>query len=463
VAPAPDTPPDDSRPSLLGLPVLVALTVGVLTALFGGLTSVTEGPVRDAMQVGFLLAQVGLVSIVIWQACDPFADAAQWIGTEFRIPGSVRGATLDAVASSLPELFTGVIFVIVATSTADADANRGVVAGEGYGAAIATCAGSAVYNMILIPAFCALVISFRRRWRPTIDVDPEVLARDGLWYLGTSLLLIGFLSRPSMTWWMAVALFGAYVVYIVHLWFDTRHFRVALAAVHEHFGESGHDHSDAEVVAVLRSRGQRIPPSAVKRVREALAEEEEQSRATAGILFGLFAVPLNGLTAAGVIAVATLVAAAACWWLVALTEAMAVQLGAPLFFVAVIMTAAASSVPDTFLSIGAALRGDDSGAVSNAFGSNVFNICVGLAVPLLVSSALLGWQPVSLLDDGRPMEGLVDLQVLLAVLTIVTLAIMWHRRQLTRTKAIVLCLLYGLFIAYAVAGSLGYGLFGSPA
>ena len=36
---------------------------------------------------------------------------------------------------------------------------------------------------------------------------------------------------------------------------------------------------------------------------------------------------------------------------------------------------------------------------------------------------------------------------------------MWHNRQLTRNKAIVLCALYGVFIAYAVAGSFGFSIF----
>ena len=71
-----------------------------------------------------------------------------------------------------------------------------------------------------------------------------------------------------------------------------------------------------------------------------------------------------------------------------------------------------------FLSIGAARRGDDSGAVSNAFGSNIFDICVSLSVPLLVNSYLLGWEPVPLTSDGEPIEGLVDLRILLAVLTL---------------------------------------------
>ena len=129
----------------------------------------------------------------------------------------------------------------------------------------------------------------------------------------------------------------------------------------------------------------------------------------------------------------------------------------PTFFVAVILAAAVSSIPDTFLSIGAAMRGDDSGAVSNAFGSNIFDICICLSIPLLVNAYLIGWQPVSLLDEhGQPIEGIVYLRYLLITLTAITLAILWHKRTLNRGKAVILVGLYLIFVAYAVLGSLGF-------
>ena len=128
--------------------------------------------------IACLLLQTVLVSIVIWQACNPFADAAQYIGHALRLPGSVRGATLDAIASSMPELFTGVFFVLVVTA-GGAPTSFPTLTGDGFKATIATCAGSAVYNMILIPAICAIFISYYRKSRPTIDVDQRVITRDG--------------------------------------------------------------------------------------------------------------------------------------------------------------------------------------------------------------------------------------------------------------------------------------------
>ena len=159
------------------------------------------------------------------------------------------------------------------------------------------------------------------------------------------------------------------------------------------------------------------------------------------------------------IGVSTVIAAGACYWLVEVTQSTAHTLDVPLFFVAVILAAAASSVPDTFLSVGAAMRGDDDGALSNAFGSNIFDICVCLSIPLLVGSFLNGWQPILLTQDGEPMVGLSGLRILLCSLTMVTLLIMWHNRQLTKQKTYILIGLYGLFVAYAVAGSVGLTLF----
>ncbi len=419
--------------------------------------------------LAYTVSQVALVSVVIWQVCDPFADAAQWVGQKFRLPGSVRGATLDAIASSMPELFSGIFFVVIAISAAK-DVAPGEVAAssaaiikagaEGFGSTIATCAGSAVYNMILIPAFCAFVISFARPERPTIDVDDEVISRDGLWFLCCEMLLIMFLYQNEMMWWMGVALLAVYVVYIGQLYFDAKQYRLKMDALNAYMSQHGIDGQVRDVIVGVREQGVRVNANLVMKAQEefrdpSLASEEEEKTESAGVFFGYFHVPLTGLTTCLVLLSATLVAAVACYFLVEATIRTAEILEVPAFFVAVILAAAASSVPDTFLAIAAARRGDDSGAVSNAFGSNIFDICICVAIPLLVNSWMTGWEPVSLLQDGKPIAGLVGLRILLVALTVVNLGIMWHNRQITRTKAYVMCGLYLVFVAYAVLGSLG--------
>ncbi len=470
-----DKPADSEESGFSFIPILVTVAALVALAVFGYQSH--GAPVGSWLHIAYLLSQAVVISVVIWQACDPFADAAQWIGRALHIPGSVRGATLDAVASSMPELFTGIFFVLVAfmasgritaatnpekTATAGnvavapsiSDAQR-EKASEGFGASIATCAGSAVYNMILIPAFCALFISFFRKSRPTIDVDPEVITRDGLWFLGCSVLLIIFLSLPEMEWWMGVVFLVLYAAYVCQLYLHARSHRRGVKAIHAHIESVGVSSADdsKDVVAALGADGIRVSHVLVDQITARHLGDDDDEDDSAGVFFGLFEIPLNHLTSWLVILISTVIAAAACYWLVEVTYKTAHHLQVDVFFVAVIIAAAASSVPDTFLSVGAAMRGDDSGAVSNAFGSNIFDICVCLAIPLILSSALQNWEPISLTTNGEALAGLVDLRLLLAVLTVVTLLVMWHKRQLTRFKAIFLCLLYGVFIAVAILGS----------
>ena len=438
----------------------VALVGLAALAVTGGLWSYVGG---TPLHVAFMFCQVVVISLVIWQACDPFAEAAQWIGIKFHLPGSVRGATLDAIASSMPELFTGIFFVLVAIFAADSEEALKAAGSEGYGPTVATCAGSAIYNMILIPAICALIISYSRKARPTIDVAPKVILRDGMWFLGCELLLILFLFQNEMHWWMGVVLLVLYVSYIVVLYADAKRFRRAIHAVRAHVGEDVTELTAAHIEDALVLRSIKPNRQLVNEVQERLLnangddDEEEEAEEEASVLFGMFKVPLGNITAWLVILVSTVVAASSCYWLVEVTREASTTLNIPIFFVAVIVAAAASSVPDTFLSIGASRRGDDDGAVSNAFGSNIFDICVCLAIPLLVGCYLSGWAPISLTVDGEPMPGLVGIRVLLCVLTVVTLLMMWHNQQLTRRKAFILCALYGVFVLYAVAGSLGYG------
>ncbi|MEZ6122336.1 MAG: hypothetical protein R3C49_04050 [Planctomycetaceae bacterium] len=444
---------DDSGGNLTWL--VAAVAAAILMIVFHLL-----GP---AWGLAFLAAEVVVISIVIAQACDPFADAAQYIGDTLRLPGSVRGATLDAIASSMPELFCGIFFVITALSAAGTDELAGIQAGaEGYGSTIATCAGSAVYNMILIPAFCALFISYFRTQNPTIVVDDEVISRDGMWFVSCEVLMILFLFQDQMYWWMGVVFLALYFVYVCQLYRDAKLWRSRMAAMKDVIDRHGSDVEIGQAVDEIRQSGLKISHNfvarALQQASDGTEEDDDGSDGDAGVLFGYFSVPLNGFSAWAIIACSTVVAAIACYFLVDATREIASQLSVPTFFVAVIVAAAASSVPDTLLAIGAAMRGDDSGAVSNAFGSNIFDICVCLSIPLLVNSYLTGWQPVSLLQDGKAIPGLVGLRVLLVTLTVVTLAIMWHNRELTRKKAFILCGLYGVFICYAVLGSLGIGI-----
>ena len=369
------------------------------------------------IEAGFIICAAAAISVLISEACDPFADAAQWVGCKLRLPPSVRGATLDAVASSMPELFTGLFFVIVAL-TGDKDQSQRLLDGaEGYGSTIATCAGSSIYNLILIPAVCAIAISHTRKRKPYIDVHSEVVRRDGMWVVVTQIGLLVFLFQPKLDWWMGLLALLAYVVYVFHLYVATCRFRAKLAK-----GTIEHD----------------------------------EPNSTASIFFGSCSVNLNGYTSAAILMVSTLVAAVACYLLVDLTNQSATKLGVSPFFVAVILTAAVSSIPDTFMSLGSARRGDDAGAMSNVFGSNIFDICIGMSIPLLVCCYLNDWEPIALVGpDDKTLQGVVGLRVFLFVLTAIVMAVLWIRGRITRRTGWLFVALYSSFVAYAILGALG--------
>ena len=215
---------------------------------------------------------------------------------------------------------------------------------------------------------------------------------------------------------MGVIALIAYVFYVFHLGVATRSYRKQLA------------------------------------VNNAAADEPDDETS---LCFGMFDLKLTGLSATLVLLGATVVAATACYFLVELTNSSAEALGVSPFFVAVILTAAVSSIPDTFMSLGSAMRGDDSGAVSNVFGSNIFDICIGMSIPLLVCCYLNDWQPVSLVgENGKTMDGVVGLRVLLFLLSVCALSCMWYYRRITRTTAYVFCGLYLIFVGYAVVGGM---------
>ncbi|MEL7499287.1 MAG: hypothetical protein AAFN77_16895 [Planctomycetota bacterium] len=368
-------------------------------------------------EVGFVLSAAVFISILIAEACDPFADAAQWVGIKLRIPSSVRGATLDAIASSMPELFTGLFFVVVALTASQDQSEQLLKSAEGYGSTIATCAGSSIYNLILIPAVCAIAVSLKRKSKPYVAIERDVVNRDGGWVVMVQLGLLFFLFQPKLHWWMGLIALLAYVVYILHLFIDTRSYRSRIYS-----GE----------------------------IEEAEAED------SASCLFGKLEIGLTATSATIILLTATAVAAIACYFLVELTNSSAERLGIPAFFVAVILTAAVSSIPDTFMSLGSSLRGDDSGAVSNVFGSNIFDICIGMSIPLLVSCYLNDWQPIVLVgENNETLGGVVGLRVLLFFLSIVALGSMWYFRRIGRGTAYAFCGLYAIFVGYAVLGGLG--------
>lgn len=350
---------------------------------------------RNGWTVAYYAFMTIAASIVIGFACDPFAEAAQWLGRKLHVPGSIRGATLDAVASSMPELFVGVFFVAEF---------------QDFGASVATCAGSAMYNMVLIPAACAIAISLGANGRSALKVSRDVIVRDGIWFVVAEIFLVYCLFAKRVEVWSAIVLLVLYASYLVHLW---RH-------------ASTHRREKKRAVAAGDVLDDDDMPTHVR------------------VLGGILQLKLNWTTCIAVLLLSTAIVGSVSHSLVVACEAVSEALSVPSFLIAVIVVAAASSVPDTLLSIGAARRGDDSGAVSNAFGSNTFDVTVCLSIPVLIHAVQFGGE-LTLEHDA----GVAPLGLVLVALSILTLLIMRWRYSIGRGKAVVLFLIYLVFVVFA--------------
>jgi cation:H+ antiporter len=131
--------------------------------------------------------------------------------------------------------------------------------------------------------------------------------------------------------------------------------------------------------------------------------------------------------------------------LVYATDKFGEATGIPLIFVAVVLSAAATSVPDTIISVKDARKGNYDDAVSNALGSNIFDIAFALGFPILLynliyrNSMTLHWYVLKFTQE---------VWAFLLLATVLSLAIMLIGKYFTRLKAFLLLGIYLLFLLF---------------
>ncbi len=341
--------------------------------------------------VSFLLwvSLIVFASIVIWRAGDFFQPAADYVQEKHKLPESIKAAVIDAIASSFPEFCVAVIAVILL--------GRAEVG-------ISSIVGSALYNVLIIPAAAGLVA------KGPMKIGKEVVWRDSLMYFGVViLLLVALLAFPN-AWGLGVAALFilAYVGYIFWLNIDYRKHKRNLA----------HEDTDVSVTE---------DADASDEGEESELEIRDESHAWKWILGMMLVMGLASHI---------------------LVEA-SIQLGDLLGIDAVIMgfivIAAGTSVPDTVLSVLSAKRGNYDAAISNVFGSNIFDICICLSVPILLALVLTGAvTPVNLPQ--------IELVYMLVGATALAIYLFWSDNYtLTKTKSTIMFGIYLLIILVAMA------------
>jgi K+-dependent Na+/Ca+ exchanger-like protein len=321
------------------------------------------------MVIVFSIGVILVCSILIYFICEKFAVASSNIGDYLRMPRSVKGATFDAISSSLPELLVALFAVIFFGS---------------FEVGIGTVAGSALFNLLVIPGICVFV-------SPVIfKLSHRVISRDALFYMISVFVLIVLLVYFK-TWGVIVAviLLSVYLVYIKEIFEHTREFKKT-------------------------------------------SKRKEKKKGIWKDLLVLF----FGLLGIGIVT----------YFLTKYSIELAEALSVSPIIIAFTITAAATSVPDTVISVVNAKKGDIDDATSNVFGSNIFDILVGLGLPLLIYSIYKGAVEINF----------VNLEIVLGLLgsTILVMYFIADKNILTKKHGAIMLVMYLFFIGYTIYLSL---------
>ena len=327
-------------------------------------------------------------ALAIWGFSDMLSKGTDSVGKRFAINPGVRGATLDAVASSFPEFCT-VIFALQAGA---------------FEAGVGAIAGSALYNILIIPAVSVFVGG-------TLKIEKGVVRRDGFLYAAVVviLFLVIYFGPQSegphgaahlLSWYVGLVFILIYAAYVVLLVLQARRGSEAEAAISVG-GSVPIDHEDDA------------------------KHEFKPLKVAAFLLIGILGIGL------------------ATHFLVDASLHLFKELHFSVAIAGVTVLAAATSLPDTLLSVFAVKRDDADGAVSNAFGSNSFDILICLGLPILIMGGLhVTWA------DSWPILSFLVLSTFASIAFLVT---NW---SLTRKEAIFMIIIYLVFMVLAFTGIL---------
>lgn len=380
-------------------------------------------------QLGLAMLLVVIAMIIIMCACDAFEPASEYLGEEvYHMGPGIRGASIEAVASSLPELFTTLFLLFVFHDE------------DGFSAGIATCAGSAIFNAALIPAICIIAVSTKGVDGEKVEViklQRSTLVRDGIFFMLSEILLIGFLNHHTLSWWMGGTLMFAYFAYAIIL-IQSINMDAQLEEL-ENEDEPDDKIGEEMVTNPMDDVDDDETPRAAAGATDDGAEDDDDegppSMGVACLTFDFNTLIFGGKdftknSAWTVVLLSTVVIAASCYLLAESVIMSAQALDVPAYFTAVIFGAAASSVPDTIISYKNALKGDYDDAIANAIGSNIFDICFALGFPLFLYGLIHGDVNMVSAGDGQELgEGRQDaaeiqsLRVLLIIMSAIIMGL----------------------------------------
>lgn len=264
------------------------------------------------------VALVGVAVLVIWKGSEYFQRAAERLSKYYGLPVAVHGAIVVAVGSSFPEISS----IVIST----------VVHGE-FSLGVGAIVGSAIFNLLVIPALSALFSDELNATRSLVHKDAQfyvisVLVLFIMFALGATYVPGGTNTAAILTPSLTIFPLATYGIYIF---------------LHQQ------DASDQVVDRALD----------VSPIREW-----------------------------GTLIVALLVIGVGVEGLVRAVLSLGETFGTPSFLWGLTVIAAGTSLPDAFVSIRAARNNDSVTSLTNVLGSNTFNLLVAIPLGVLLGGSV---------------------------------------------------------------------------
>ena len=343
--------------------------------------------------VGYIIALIISFYLLAEVSDKYFVISLDQLSRRLKMSHDMAGATFMAIGSSAPELFVSLIAIF----------RPGDHAAIGVG----TIVGSALFNLLVIVGAAAMVKNTFLAWQPVVrDLLFYAIAIAGLYLV----LFNGIISVLEAS--ILIALYLVYILAVVkwRRWFNYKELDVD---------------PDFQEEEPVNKTGWKVIFQPFDR-----------------LLARSFPAPEHYIL---VFFISILFIGVLCWVLVESAIGISMILNIPEMVIALTVLAVGTSVPDMISSVIVAKQGRAGMAVSNAIGSNIFDIFIGLGFPWLMK--------LMLVDEklAFDVEGLnVSVGVLFGSLLFILLALMFKKWKLTHALGFVLIMLYIIYVIWEI-------------
>ncbi len=259
------------------------------------------------------------------KGADLFLWGAEKLGIVFGLSPFVVGVTIVSLGTSFPELFTGIVAAVSGLTEI----------------VVANAVGSNIANILLVVGLSAIVGKKLTVTKNLIDLDLPLLAA------GTAIMLFviypfgGPETAVSVTRIGSLVLIVSYLIYFIYL-----------------IKERGESKEEKKIIPGRKER------------RELIMKEEKKEKLGFKDIMLLF-VGIFFLSAGANYLI---------YSVINISEILGVGVGA----ISIVAIALGTSLPELFVSVGAAMKGKPEIALGNIFGSNIFNSFIVIGIPGLI-------------------------------------------------------------------------------